>query len=168
MRTRWGTIASVCLVHATSLFAQQGVIREYAALARKPLFDASLFQDTDGSVHYVWQDGLIRKINGVNRSDGTYDMMYSCAKSLLGSHIPRRVAAPHAGHASHLRYRDRRTFRHAVPTGPDRQIAGAEASLGPTGRAFHRRRRSQCHAPVPAVPWRLEAAGSGPIFQTMI
>lgn len=104
--------------------------------------DSSMFQDTDGSVYYVWQDGLIRKFNatltgfdgevrkilpsdgqrvgyegatlvrigawyvltcaewngGGNRSDGTYDMMYSCAKSLTGPWKPRRVAVPHAGH----------------------------------------------------------------------
>jgi len=106
--------------------------------------DSSLFQDTDGSAYYVWQDGLIRKLNrsmngfdgearkilptdgqrvgyegatmvkigawyvltaaewngGGNRSDGTYDMMYSCAKSLAGPWKPRRVAVPHAGHGA--------------------------------------------------------------------
>jgi hypothetical protein len=104
--------------------------------------DSSLFQDADGSVYYVWQDGLIRKLNsqmngfdgeawkilpadgnrvgyegatlvkigawyvftcaewngGGNHSDGTYDMMYSCSKSLAGPWKPRRVAVPHAGH----------------------------------------------------------------------
>jgi len=104
--------------------------------------DASLFQDTDGSVYYVWQDGMIRKLNaamngfdgaeqkivptdgqrvgyegatlvkigscyvltaaewngGGNRSDGTYDMMYSCSTNLLVPYKPRRVAVPHAGH----------------------------------------------------------------------
>ncbi len=104
--------------------------------------DSSLFQDTDGSVYYVWQDGLIRKLNprmngfdgegrkilpvdgnrvgyegatvvkigawyvltcaewngGGNHADGTYDMMYSCARSLTGPWHPRRVAVPHAGH----------------------------------------------------------------------
>ncbi len=25
--------------------------------------DSSLFQDTDGTAYYVWQDGLIRKLN---------------------------------------------------------------------------------------------------------
>jgi GH43 family beta-xylosidase len=106
--------------------------------------DSSLFQDTDGRAYYVWQDGLIRKLNaamngfegetqkilptdgqrvgyegatlvkigawyvltaaewngGGNRSDGTYDMMYSCAKSLAGPWKPRRVAVPHAGHGA--------------------------------------------------------------------
>jgi len=106
--------------------------------------DASLFQDTDGSVYYIWQDGMIRKLNaamngfdgaeqkivptdgqrvgyegatlvkigswyvltaaewngGTNRADGTYDMMYSCSKSLLGPYKPRRVAVPHAGHGA--------------------------------------------------------------------
>ncbi len=106
--------------------------------------DSSLFQDTDGSVYYVWQDGKIRKLNdrmnafegaagkllpadgqrvgyegatlvrigawyvltaaewngGGNRSDGTYDMMYSCATNLAGPWHPRRVAVPHAGHGS--------------------------------------------------------------------
>ena len=106
--------------------------------------DASMFQDTDGSVYYVWQDGLIRKFNaamndfdgearkilpsddqrvgyegatlvkmgawyvltcaewngGGNHVDGTYDMMYSCAKSLTGPWKPRRVAVPHAGHGA--------------------------------------------------------------------
>lgn len=104
--------------------------------------DSSLFQDADHSVYYVWQDGMIRKLNeamngfdgeaqkivptdghrvgyegatlvrigswyvltaaewngGGNRSDGTYDMMYSCSQSLLGPYKPRRVAVPHAGH----------------------------------------------------------------------
>jgi hypothetical protein len=104
--------------------------------------DSSLFEDTDGAVYYVWQDGLIRKLNaamngfdgeekkilpadgqrvgyegatvvkiggwyvltaaewngGANRTDGTYDMMYSCARSLAGPWKPRRVAVPHAGH----------------------------------------------------------------------
>lgn len=107
--------------------------------------DPSLFQDTDGSVYYVWQNGLIRKLNaamngfaddearqilptdgrqvgyegatlvkigawyvltcaewngGGNRADGTYDMMYSCARSLTGPWKPRRVAVPHAGHGA--------------------------------------------------------------------
>jgi beta-xylosidase len=106
--------------------------------------DASLFEDTDGSVYYVWEDGMIRKLNaemngfdgdaqkilptdgqrvgyegatlvkigswyvltaaewngGTNRSDGTYDMMYSCSKNLLGPYKPRRVAVPHAGHGA--------------------------------------------------------------------
>jgi beta-xylosidase len=106
--------------------------------------DSSLFQDTDGSVYYVWQDGLIRKFNatmngfvgeerkilpadgqrvgyegatlvkigawyvltcaewngGGNHADGTYDMMYSCSKSLDGPWKPRRVAVPHAGHGA--------------------------------------------------------------------
>ena len=106
--------------------------------------DPSMFQDTDGSVYYVWQDGLICKFNasmtgfdseprkilttdgqrvgyegaelvkigawyvltcaewngGSNHSDGTYDMMYSCSKSLAGPWKPRRVAVPHAGHGA--------------------------------------------------------------------
>ena len=106
--------------------------------------DSSLFQDADGSVYYVWQDGLIRKLNaamngfegesrkilptdgqhvgyegatlvkigawyvltcaewngGSNHADGTYDMMYSCAKSLAGPWKARRVAVPHAGHGA--------------------------------------------------------------------
>jgi beta-xylosidase len=106
--------------------------------------DSSLFQDDDGSVYYVWQDGLIRKLNdamngfegesrklvpsdgqrvgyegatlvrigkwyvltvaewngGANRSDGTYDMMYSCSTNLFGPYHPRRVAVPHAGHGA--------------------------------------------------------------------
>ncbi len=106
--------------------------------------DASLFQDTDGSAYYVWQDGMIRRLSaamdgfdgeaqklvptdgqrvgyegatlvkmgswyvltaaewngGANRSDGTYDMMYSCSKSLLGPYQPRRVAVSHAGHGA--------------------------------------------------------------------
>jgi beta-xylosidase len=104
--------------------------------------DSSLFQDTDGTTYYVWQDGLIRKLTaamngfdgdawkivpsdgqrvgyegatlvkignwyvltaaewngGGNRTDGTYDMMYSCARKLDGPWKPRRVAVPHAGH----------------------------------------------------------------------
>ena len=106
--------------------------------------DSSMFQDTDGSVYYVWQDGLIRKFNaamkgfdgeawkilpsdgqrvgyegatlvkigawyvltcaewngGGNHVDGTYDMMYTCGKSLTGPWKPRRVAVPHAGHGA--------------------------------------------------------------------
>jgi beta-xylosidase len=106
--------------------------------------DSSLFQDNDGSVYYVGQDGLIRKLNlamngfegearkilpedgqrvgyegatlvkigawyvltcaewngGGNRSDGTYDMMYSCSRSLSGPCKARRVAVPHAGHGA--------------------------------------------------------------------
>jgi beta-xylosidase len=106
--------------------------------------DPSLFQDDNDSVFYVWQDGLICKLNaamngfdgdvrkivssdgqragyegaelakigawyvltcaewngGGNRCDGTYDMMYSCAKSLNGPWKPRRVAVPHAGHGA--------------------------------------------------------------------
>ncbi len=109
--------------------------------------DSSLFQDTDGAVYYVWQDGLIRKLNrtlsgfdgeqrkilpadgqrvgyegatlvkigawyvltcaewngGGNHVDGTYDMMYSCARSLTGPWKPRRVAVPHAGHGALFR-----------------------------------------------------------------
>ena len=37
---------------------------------------------------------------GGNHADGTYDMMYSCAKSLDGPWAPRRVAVPHAGHGA--------------------------------------------------------------------
>jgi beta-xylosidase len=114
--------------------------------------DSSLFQDDDGSVYYVWQDGLIRKLNdamngfdgeqrkllptdgqrvgyegatlvkigkwyvltaaewngGGNRSDGTYDMMYSCSTNLLGPYHPRRVAVPHAGHGALFKDRDGR------------------------------------------------------------
>lgn len=106
--------------------------------------DSSLFEDSDGSVYYVWQDGLIRKLNramngfegearkivpvdgervgyegatlvrigdwyvltcaewngGSNHGDGTYDMMYSCARDLNGPWKPRRVAVPHAGHGA--------------------------------------------------------------------
>ncbi len=109
--------------------------------------DSSMFQDTDGCVYYVWQDGLIRKFNaamngfdgeqskilptdgqrvgyegatlvklgawyvltcaewngGGNHADGTYDMMYSCARSLSGPWKPRRVAVPHAGHGALFR-----------------------------------------------------------------
>jgi len=33
--------------------------------------DSSLFQDTDGSTYYVWQDGMIRKLNeAMNGFDG--------------------------------------------------------------------------------------------------
>jgi hypothetical protein len=49
-----------------SLLAQRGVIRVRARppdVTRSPLFNASLFQDTDGSVYYVRQDGMIRKLN---------------------------------------------------------------------------------------------------------
>lgn len=104
--------------------------------------DSSMFQDTDGAIYYVWQDGLIRKLNaamngfdgeekkilpadgqrvgyegatlvkigpwyvltcaewngGGNHADGTYDMMYSCSRSLAGPWKNRRVAVPHAGH----------------------------------------------------------------------
>lgn len=109
--------------------------------------DSSLFADTDGAVYYVWQDGLIRRLNaamggfdgeaskilpsdglrvgyegatlvkigawyvltcaewngGGNHIDGTYDMMYSCAKSLDGPWKSRRVAVPHAGHGALFR-----------------------------------------------------------------
>ncbi len=124
--------------------------------------DASLFQDTDGSVYYVWQDGMIRKLNpamngfdgavqkivpidgqrvgyegatlvkigswyvltaaewngGSNRADGTYDMMYSCSKSLLGPYQPRRVAVPHAGHGA--LFRDKSGRWNAALFGNDR------------------------------------------------
>jgi beta-xylosidase len=40
---------------------------------------------------------------GGNHADGTYDMMYSCAKSLDGPWKPRRVAVPHAGHGALFR-----------------------------------------------------------------
>ena len=106
--------------------------------------DSSMFEDTDGSAYYVWQDGLIRNLNaamngfdgearkilptdgqrvgyegatlvkigdwyvltaaewngGGNHTDGTYDMMYSCARRLDGPWKPRRVAVPHAGHGA--------------------------------------------------------------------
>ncbi len=109
--------------------------------------DPSLFQDSDGAAYYVWQDGMIRKLNsamngfegearkilpsdgqrvgyegatlvkigawyvltcaewngGGNHADGTYDMMYSCARKLEGPWKPRRVAVPHAGHGAFFR-----------------------------------------------------------------
>jgi beta-xylosidase len=37
---------------------------------------------------------------GGNHADGTYDMMYSCARDLAGPWTPRRVAVPHAGHGA--------------------------------------------------------------------
>jgi len=124
--------------------------------------DSSLFQDTDGSVYYVWQDGMIRRLNaamngfegeaqkivptdgqrvgyegatlvkigswyvltaaewngGANRSDGTYDMMYSCSKNLLGPYKPRRVAVPHAGHG--VLFKDRSGRWNAALFGNDR------------------------------------------------
>lgn len=36
--------------------------------------------------------------NGDARIDGTYDMMYSVADSLMGPYCPRRVLVPHGGH----------------------------------------------------------------------
>jgi beta-xylosidase len=124
--------------------------------------DSSLFQDEDGSVYYVWQDGLIRKLNaamngfdgeeqklvpadgqrvgyegatlvkigqwyvltaaewngGGNRSDGTYDMMYSVSRNLLGPYCPRRVAVPHAGHGA--LFKDQAGRWHAALFGNDR------------------------------------------------
>ena len=124
--------------------------------------DSSLFQDTDGSVYYVWQDGMIRRLNaamngfdgeahkivptdgqrvgyegatlvkidswyvltaaewngGGNRSDGTYDMMYSCSKNLLGPYRPRRVAVPHAGHG--ILFKDKSGRWNAALFGNDR------------------------------------------------
>jgi len=124
--------------------------------------DASLFEDTDGRVYYVWQDGMIRRLNaalngfdgaeqkivptdgqrvgyegatlvkigswyvltaaewngGPNRADGTYDMMYSCAKNLLGPYRPRRVAVPHAGHG--VLFRDKAGRWNAALFGNDR------------------------------------------------
>jgi beta-xylosidase len=133
--------------------------------------DSSMFQDTDGSVYYVWQDGLIRKFNaamngfdgeerkilpadgqrvgyegatlvkmgawyvltcaewngGGNHIDGTYDMMYSCAKSLAGPWKPRRVAVPHAGHGALCRDKSGRwlaTFFGNDRTAPLRAMPG--------------------------------------------
>jgi len=37
---------------------------------------------------------------GGNREDGTYDMMYSVAKDLLGPYSRRRVGVPHGGHST--------------------------------------------------------------------
>ena len=55
---------------------------------------------------------------GGNRSDGTYDMMYSCATSLSGPWRPRRVAVPHAGHGA--LFRDKAGRWHASFFGNDR------------------------------------------------
>ncbi len=133
--------------------------------------DSSLFQDTDGRVYYVWQDGLIRRLNaamngfdgaerkilpadgqrvgyegatlvkigawyvltcaewngGGNHVDGTYDMMYSCSKSLDGPWTPRRVAVPHAGHGALFRDKSGRwlaTFFGNDRTAPFRAMPG--------------------------------------------
>ncbi|MCX7887778.1 MAG: family 43 glycosylhydrolase [Verrucomicrobiae bacterium] len=124
--------------------------------------DSSLFQDDDGNVYYVWQDGMIRKLNhalngfegkarkivpghgqrvgyegatlvkigswyvltcaewngGGNQTDGTYDMMYSCARNLHGPWNPRRVAVPHAGHGA--LFKDKSGRWHASLFGNDR------------------------------------------------
>lgn len=37
---------------------------------------------------------------GTNRQDGTYDMMYSVSRKLLGPYTPRRVGVPHGGHST--------------------------------------------------------------------
>jgi beta-xylosidase len=55
---------------------------------------------------------------GGNRSDGTYDMMYSCATNLSGPWRPRRVAVPHAGHGA--LFRDKAGRWHASFFGNDR------------------------------------------------
>jgi beta-xylosidase len=55
---------------------------------------------------------------GGNRSDGTYDMMYSCATNLEGPWRPRRVAVPHAGHGA--LFRDKGGRWHASFFGNDR------------------------------------------------
>lgn len=55
---------------------------------------------------------------GGNRSDGTYDMMYSCATNLAGPWRPRRVAVPHAGHGA--LFRDKSGRWHASFFGNDR------------------------------------------------
>jgi beta-xylosidase len=133
--------------------------------------DSSLFQDADGSVYYVWQDGLIRKFNaamngfegeawkilptdgqrvgyegatlvkmgawyvltcaewngGGNHADGTYDMMYSCARQLAGPWKPRRVAVPHAGHGALFKNKSGRwlaTFFGNDRTSPFRAMPG--------------------------------------------
>lgn len=133
--------------------------------------DSSMFEDTDGRVYYVWQDGLIRQFNaamngfdgearkilpvdgqrvgyegatlvkigawyvltcaewngGGNHVDGTYDMMYSCAKSLDGPWKPRRVAVPHAGHGALCRDKSGRwlaTFFGNDRTAPLRAMPG--------------------------------------------
>lgn len=133
--------------------------------------DSSLFQDTDGAIYYVWQDGLIRKFNsamsgfageaqkilptdgqrvgyegatlvkigawyvltcaewngGGNHADGTYDMMYSCAKHLGGPWLPRRVAVPHAGHGALFKDKSGRwlaTFFGNDRTAPFRAMPG--------------------------------------------
>ena len=55
---------------------------------------------------------------GGNRSDGTYDMMYSCATNLAGPWRSRRVAVPHAGHGA--LFRDKAGRWHASFFGNDR------------------------------------------------
>ena len=106
--------------------------------------DASLFEDHDGCVYFVWQGRFLRKLNenmdgfegdtvelktvdgeqvgyegifmarmgdwyvvlaaewngGQNRTCGTYDMMYSVSKNLMGPYTHRRIGVPHGGHST--------------------------------------------------------------------
>ena len=118
MKRLFYVVALAGSIHATSLLAQHGVIREYAALAPKLNaalngFDGEAWKIVPTDGQRVGYEGVtLVKIGswyvltaaewngGGNRSDGTYDMMYSCAKNLLGPYKSRRVAVPHAGHGA--------------------------------------------------------------------
>lgn len=47
---------------------------------------------------------------GANREDGTYDMMYSVSKNLMGPYTRRRVGVPHAGHSTLFQDRGNRWY----------------------------------------------------------
>jgi beta-xylosidase len=56
-----------------------------------------------------WYVALAAEWNGGgNREDGTYDMMYSVSKNLLGPYTRRRVGVPHAGHSTLFQNREGR------------------------------------------------------------
>lgn len=59
--------------------------------------------------------------NGDARIDGTYDMMYSVADSLMGPYCPRRLLVPHGGHGS--LFFDREGKLHYSLFGNDRTAA---------------------------------------------
>lgn len=55
---------------------------------------------------------------GGNREDGTYDMMYSVSRNLMGPYTRRRVGVPHAGHST--LFQDRGNRWHLAFFGNDR------------------------------------------------
>lgn len=121
------------------LIWQNGMLARLNSICTSFEQEPTLLMPIDGQEVGYEGAGLIRvdgryvlyaaEWNGDLRMDGSYDMMYSTADTLMGPYSPRRVLVPHGGHGSlfydhdgHLCFslfgNDRTaSFRHAVGIG---------------------------------------------------